>query len=124
MVTGSSKKSVKRVLTEDHALCFDVMITADDVQRAKPDPEPCLLAAHALKVDPKKCLVIENAPFGIEAALSAGCSVVAICTTLSAEDLSSAHWIVKNHDELETLLFGEYERPEHQEPIPSTGGLQ
>jgi sugar-phosphatase len=100
------------------------MITADDVKRPKPDPEPFLLAARALKVDPTKCLVIENAPFGIEAARSAGRSVVAICTTLPAGDLSRAHWIVKNHDELEALLFGEYEQPEQQEPIPSAGGLQ
>jgi beta-phosphoglucomutase len=125
MVTGSSKKSVRRVLTEDQAGWFDVIITADDVTHPKPNPEPFLLAAaRDLNLDPKKCLVIENAPFGIEAALSAGCRVVALCSTLSAEDLRRAHWVVRYHDELDALLFGEYDRAEREELIPCTGGVQ
>lgn len=106
MATGSSRKSLERVLTEAQARWFDVIITADVVLRGKPDPEPFLLATHALKVEPEKCIVIENAPFGIEAARAAGCAVVAICTTLSKEDLDRADWIVNDHEELEVLLFG------------------
>jgi HAD superfamily hydrolase (TIGR01509 family) len=108
MVTGSSRNSLERVLTEDQAQWFDVIITADDVVRGKPHPEPFLLAARALKIEPEKCIVIENAPFGIEAARSAGCAAAAIfCTTLSKEDLGWANWIVKDHEELEVLLLGD-----------------
>ncbi len=106
MVIGSSKKSVERVLTPDQARWFEVIITADDVVRGKPDPEPFLLAVRALKTKPEECIVIENAPFGIEAALAAGCAVAAVCTTLSKEDLGQANWIVNDHEELEVLLFG------------------
>ncbi len=106
MVTGSSRKSLERVLTEAQARWFDVIITADDARRGKSDPEPFLLATRALKIKPEQSIVIENAPFGIEAARAAGCSVAAICTTLPKADLEQADWIVKDHDELEALLFG------------------
>jgi beta-phosphoglucomutase len=106
MVTGSSRKSLERVLTEAQARWFDVIITADDVLRGKPDPEPFLLATRALKIEPEKCIVIENAPFGIEAARAAGCAVAAICSTLPKADLHQANWIVNDHEELEVLLFG------------------
>jgi beta-phosphoglucomutase len=104
MVTGSSRKSVERVLTSDLRETFNVLITADDVQRPKPDPQPFLVAARSLDLEPAKCLVIENAPFGIRAAKAAGCGVVGICTTLPSEDLQEADWVVQNHGELEDLL--------------------
>jgi beta-phosphoglucomutase len=106
MVTGSSRKSVERVLTRDLEAAFDVVITADDVERGKPDPQSFAMAAAALGLNAAKCLVIENAPFGIQAARAAGCSVIGICTTLSSEDLTGADWIVQNHDELIALLSG------------------
>jgi beta-phosphoglucomutase len=104
MVTGSSRKSVERVLTSDLASNFDVVITADDVSRSKPDPEPFVRAAEKLCVQASECLVVENAPFGIRAARSAGCEAVGLCTTLAPEDLCEASWIALDHQELETLL--------------------
>jgi beta-phosphoglucomutase len=121
MVTGSSRKSLERVLTEAQARWFDVIITADDALRGKPDPEPFLLATRALKIEPEKCIVIENAPFGIEAARNAGCAVAAICTTLSKEYLVRANWIVKDHEELEVLLLGDT-RQDADEEISSVSG--
>lgn len=53
-----------------------VLIGADDVQHGKPAPEGFLAAAAALGVDPRRCLVAEDSPAGIAAALAAGCSVV------------------------------------------------
>jgi HAD superfamily hydrolase (TIGR01509 family) len=104
VVTGSSRKSVERLLTTDVAKLFDVIITADDVDRPKPDPEPFTVAASKLNVMPAECLVIENAPFGIRAAREAGCRVIALCTTLRREDLQEADWIALDHSELEKLL--------------------
>lgn len=104
MVTGSSRRSVDLVLTTERSRWFDVVITADDVKRSKPDPQPFMLAAERLGVDPKHCLVIENAPFGIKAAHQAGCRTIGICTTLEPEDLQEANWIVQNHAELVRLL--------------------
>jgi beta-phosphoglucomutase len=104
MVTGSSRKSVELVLTKELESRFDAVITADDVKRPKPNPEPFLLAAEILGIPAPECLVVENAPFGIEAAHGAGCPVIGICTTLSAEDLQRADWVVPDHGALELLL--------------------
>jgi HAD superfamily hydrolase (TIGR01509 family) len=105
MVTGSSRKSVEAVLTAEEAQAFDAIVTADDVQRPKPDAESFLKAAEMLGVKPCRCIVVENAPFGIAAARAAGCRVIALCTTLGADDLGDADWVLRNHDELQNLLM-------------------
>jgi sugar-phosphatase len=80
-----------------------VLVTADDVTRGKPDPEPYLLAAKRLAVDPARCLVVEDAPAGIAAARAAGCATLAVTTTTPAaelpadatvETLAQVHWEV------------------------------
>ena len=112
MVTGSSRKSVERVLTRDLEPSFDAVITADDVTHPKPDPQPFVLAAKALALRPGGCLVVENAPFGIRSARAAGCGAVGICTTLPVEDLSQADWIVQNHEQFNALLSATDQRKE------------
>jgi sugar-phosphatase len=67
-----------------------VMVTADDVQRGKPAPDPYLLVADRLGVATAHCLVIEDAPAGVEAAKAAGARVIAVTTTNPAEDLGLA----------------------------------
>jgi mannitol-1-/sugar-/sorbitol-6-phosphatase len=64
-----------------------VLVTADDVARGKPHPDPFLAAAERLGVDPKRCLVVEDAPMGLEAARAAGCFTLAVVTTTPREDL-------------------------------------
>ncbi len=59
----------------------NVVITVDQVKRGKPDPEGYLLAAHRLGVDPGECLVVEDAPGGLAAAVAAGCATIALATT-------------------------------------------
>lgn len=63
------------------------LVTYDDVDHGKPHPEPYLLAAERLGVDPADCLVCEDAPNGIRAARAAGAAVLAITTTSPREDL-------------------------------------
>jgi mannitol-1-/sugar-/sorbitol-6-phosphatase len=67
-----------------------VLITADLIARGKPDPEPFLLGARELGVDPARCLVLEDAPSGIESARAAGIAVVAFRTTHSDAELEGA----------------------------------
>jgi HAD superfamily hydrolase (TIGR01509 family) len=69
---------------------FLIMVTAEDVRRGKPDPEPYLLAAVRVGVDPAYCLVHEDAPAGIRSAVAAGSAVVALTTTFPAELLEAA----------------------------------
>jgi sugar-phosphatase len=66
------------------------MITADSITRGKPDPEPFLLGAKALGVDPARCLVLEDAPAGIAAGLAAGMPVVAFRTTHPDAEIEGA----------------------------------
>ena len=67
-----------------------VMITADSITRGKPDPEPFLLGARELGVEPARCLVLEDAPSGIESANAAAIPVVAFRTSHSESELEGA----------------------------------
>jgi sugar-phosphatase len=58
-----------------------VVVTASDVEVGKPDPAPYLLAAARLGVDPARCLVVEDAPAGLESGRAAGCATLALGTT-------------------------------------------
>jgi sugar-phosphatase len=64
-----------------------VVVTASDVAKGKPHPDPFLLAAARLGVDPADCLVVEDAPGGLEAGRAAGCATLAVSTTTAAADL-------------------------------------
>jgi pseudouridine-5'-monophosphatase len=59
---------------------FDVVVTGDDprIARGKPAPDIYLLAAHELGVEPARCVAIEDAPAGVEAARAAGMQVIAV----------------------------------------------
>jgi len=67
-----------------------VVVTADRLRRGKPDPEGYLLAARELGVDPAECVVLEDAPAGVEAGRAAGMRVVALLTTHAPEELADA----------------------------------
>jgi mannitol-1-/sugar-/sorbitol-6-phosphatase len=64
-----------------------VLVTADDVRHGKPAPDPFLEAARRLGVDPSRCLVVEDAPAGLQAARAAGCPTLAVVTTTPREEL-------------------------------------
>ncbi|AXL87668.1 phosphatase [Streptomyces sp. CB09001] len=65
------------------------LIAADDITRGKPDPEPYLLGARALGVDPADCVVFEDAPAGLQAGRAAGMRTVALATTHRADELDA-----------------------------------
>ena len=65
-----------------------VLVAADDITRGKPDPEPYLLAAQRLGVEPSRCLVGEDAPAGLASARAAGAATLALTTTSRAEQLA------------------------------------
>ncbi|MFF3348545.1 HAD family hydrolase [Streptomyces sp. NPDC002779] len=65
------------------------LIAADDITRGKPDPEPYLLAARRLGVDPARCVVFEDAPAGLQAGRAAGMTTVALATTHQAHELDA-----------------------------------
>jgi len=70
---------------------FPTVVTVDDVTRAKPDPEPYLLAARLLGVAPARCLVFEDSEAGAEAAHRAGCVVVQVPDVVPASGRWAHH---------------------------------
>lgn len=80
-----------------------VLVTAEQVERGKPDPAPYLLAAERLGVPPAECVVIEDAPAGLSAGAAAGCTTVAVTTSHAATDLAPADHLVDDLADLEVL---------------------
>jgi HAD superfamily hydrolase (TIGR01509 family) len=79
VVSGSTRESVERSLSALRILdLFDTLVCAGDYRRGKPDPEPFLLAAARLGVNPGDCLVFEDAEVGIRAATAAGMASIRI----------------------------------------------
>lgn len=62
-----------------------VVVTRSDVEHGKPHPDPWLLAASGLGVDPARCLVVEDSQAGLDAARAAGCATLALRTTCTGE---------------------------------------
>ena len=71
-----------------------VMITAESIERGKPDPDCYLKGAAALGVEPRDCIVVEDAPIGAAAARAAGMRLIALTTTHRADQLEPADLIV------------------------------
>jgi mannitol-1-/sugar-/sorbitol-6-phosphatase len=71
-----------------------VLVTADDVHEGKPDPAPYRKGAQSLGIAAGECVVIEDAPPGIESAHAAGMRAVALTTTYPASQLGRAEAIV------------------------------
>ncbi|HVI07755.1 MAG TPA: HAD-IA family hydrolase [Candidatus Binatia bacterium] len=72
-----------------------ILVTAEDVTAGKPDPAPYLKGAELLGATPSACLVIEDAPAGIESAHAAGMKVVALTSTFRSELLSQADAVIE-----------------------------
>jgi len=75
---------------------FDVIITSADVNKSKPHPDVFLKVSEKLNISPDKCIVIEDAPVGIEAARRAGMRSIALTTTHDYKELIDADLVVKD----------------------------
>jgi beta-phosphoglucomutase len=94
-IGSSSKNAVPILRAIGLAEVFDAIADGTQITRSKPDPEVFRLAAQRLGVSSEQCLVVEDAEAGVEAALAAGMSVLAVGSasghpraTLSAENLA------------------------------------
>lgn len=100
VVTSTARENVRLILTrlglDDY---FGTVVSGEDVTRGKPDPQGFLLAAERLGVRPADCLVIEDAPDGIEAGKRAGMRCVGVATTHPAATLAQADLVVGSLEE-------------------------
>ncbi len=88
---------------------FQCVVWGDDpeIQRGKPSPDIFLVAAKRLKADPAHCLVVEDSPAGIEAALAAGMNAIAVPDpNMDDRVYSGAHQIIRTLNELDLSRWG------------------
>jgi beta-phosphoglucomutase len=89
---GSASKNTPMILERvGMKKLFNAVADGNVVHKAKPDPEVFLTAAKMLKVDPRNCVVFEDAVAGVEAALNAGMICIGIG---SGKILAKAHYVV------------------------------
>jgi len=81
---------------------FDVVVSSEEVEQGKPHPDVFLAAAGKLRVAPPRCIVVEDAPAGIEAAHRAGMKAIGVRTTHPA---LQADWVVESLDKLQYSVF-------------------
>jgi HAD superfamily hydrolase (TIGR01509 family) len=105
VVSGSDKPIVYNIMQNEFPGIFDVIVTGDDVERGKPSPDPYLKAVAMLKLRKDECIVVENAPMGVDSALSAGICCIAVPTYLAPEKLSRANLLIPDHRELVNYLL-------------------
>ncbi len=87
---------------------FDFIATVDDVDNGKPDPEIYTLVAKKLNVSPAECLVIEDSPSGVKAALAAGMGCIVVTTDFTRKGVHESgllpdRWIIESPPELQAI---------------------
>lgn len=108
IVTSGSITIVRHKLKHTCIEAPDVLITSESINQGKPHPEGYLKGAYQLGIEPAECLVFEDSPQGIEAALQAGMQVIALKTTFPSEKLSRALASIDNYEILDILLDASY----------------
>lgn len=108
--TMSHLRQVQRVLSVlNLGDAFDLVVTMDDVERGKPDPEIDLLVAEKMGVSPEEFVVIEDSQAGVGAALAAGMAVVAVPTEITGNGLRNSgildeRWVVEDPETLPDVV--------------------
>jgi beta-phosphoglucomutase len=98
LATQSHREQARRVLNIlGLADEFDVVVTREDVEHGKPDPEIHLLAARELGVQPGECLAVEDSPAGVQGALAAGTEVIAVTTDLTRQKFRDTVILDRSH---------------------------
>jgi mannitol-1-/sugar-/sorbitol-6-phosphatase len=105
LVTSSSMVNARAKLVTCGMPIPKVFVTAGSVSQGKPHPEPFLVAARELGIEPEDCLVFEDADNGVNSALSAGCKVIVIGGSCSIEHPNVIHRTA-NFEDLELTEEG------------------
>ena len=101
LVTAGFRSRLERTVPAAFLEKFRVFVTGDEAIEGKPSPAPYLKAAERLGVSPADCLVVENAPLGIQSAKAAGTYCIGLCTTVANGHLKGADEIVESFEDLE-----------------------
>ncbi|KAF0239785.1 MAG: hypothetical protein FD167_4320 [bacterium] len=103
LATSASAEDVEMILgVLDLNNHFNTWVSAEAVKESKPNPEVFLIAANRLKVEPQKCIVVEDSAVGIEAAKRANMKSIGI---LSSHKTLVANYLAKNLSEITCNTF-------------------
>jgi HAD superfamily hydrolase (TIGR01509 family) len=98
LVSSSYRRLVDAALERLGRDRFDTSVAGDEITRGKPDPEPYLTACARLGVEPRECVVLEDAISGVASAEAAGCRVVAIPSVAPIEQTPTRHVVERISD--------------------------
>jgi HAD superfamily hydrolase (TIGR01509 family) len=91
LVTSTGRKLVEVALDTLGRDSFDAVVCGDEVDAAKPHPEPYLTAARLLDVPIERCVAIEDSPAGVASALAAGSAVLAVPSDVPLDPQAGVH---------------------------------
>ena len=116
IVTSASKRLLEGRLKAARLPFPDQIITADDVVKGKPDPEPYRKGAELLGFAPGDCVVVEDAPSGVGAGRGAGCKVMGVLGTHQPDVLwkAGADWVVDSLAGIRAVSVGDELRLEFE----------
>ena len=106
-IVSSTPRENVRVVLRSLGLegVFETVIAEEDAPKGKPDPQGFLVAAERLGVKPEECVVIEDAPGGVEAAKRAGMRCIGLTTSRPREALAEADVVVDSLEEEAVYSF-------------------
>lgn len=110
-VIGSSTHRLNITTAFDHLNLwpyFAEIVSAEDINRGKPDPQVFLVAASKIDRAPSHCVVFEDAHVGVQAARSGGMHVVAVTTTNPASEFKDVDRVVDQLDQIPPELWTEW----------------
>ncbi|WP_088962314.1 HAD family hydrolase [Micromonospora purpureochromogenes] len=93
LVTSSGRPLVEVALDTLGRDSFDAVVCGDEVDLAKPHPEPYLTAARLLDVPIGRCVAIEDSPTGVASALAAGAAVLAVPAEVPIAPIDGVHQV-------------------------------
>lgn len=118
--TGSASETIDYILDHlDLRRHFDVVIGKDDVDRGKPHADTYAVTARKLGVPPERCVVLEDAVLGEQAAYKAGMRCIAVGTTLAARQFQAPLAVIKDFTQLTPQLVLELLEAQPKAPKPS-----
>lgn len=100
LVSGSNRETVMRFVEKFFSGIFTSVVSAEDTEEEKPEPDPWLKCLEELNLTRDDVIAVENSPLGVESVLNAGIRCLAVSTYLPAETLSEADYVFESHSEL------------------------
>lgn len=106
IASGAYADEIRAVLSPAGLLnCFETIVGCGDTLAGKPAADPYIEAAHRLNVDPHRCVAIEDSRWGIQSAVAAGMSCIAVTTNYKAHELPGAVVVVSSLDDVTIELI-------------------